>query len=1706
MKRIYKNVAFILVMLFSTVSLSGQNLPLIFQLTNPDNAPLSSVEIKIIPQGEESDTTLITDELGRIVISSFSPGDYNYEVNYGDYSIGSFSVAPGSPYAWINLDFRKATITLQDDGGNPLTDEDVSMYKVLPDGSDSLISIKKTGTDGAAEFILIDKEKYSYVALLQKETFTMNGELSKNVSAQSAHAMVSTYFGFKVDGEIVNVAAKDIFVYRKSTTGTYTIPHGDSPAKAGPYNADYNLFDSPVSCKPGTEYQARVSTSKYGALTADFSPYFNPAMSDTVYFNIKTNPGQGTGDGGDDGGDGGDSGDGEDNIILTIKTVWKDTEEPNPYMPFIVNYFGYQTNENAEGTVSIQRNVPFSVGTVLGFEPEFFTATQDTTIILYYDYGNPGPNDDFYRVKFVFRLDGERVFPSYIGNFCINSPYSGKTYLDYNTEMLISQGSYTYSFSINEFNYNGKMQGDFEIPETTSPKDTTFYIDIEKKKKVKFVVLDYNDFPLPFYSAEIFKYKNDTLLSNTDFDLSTHSGFKTDQNGTFTDYLLNGDYQIAALDSLFNFSIQSDTTIVLQRNTAMKNVYFRFLLDGKEVFPKVTQIDLSYPDKTNSFYILSTFKQDEEGVEYSSFDQPAKCLPGEYEYSFQLTDMGFNGRKYGTFQAALSAQPDTIIFIVLPIKPEVEITVLDKNLVPIRNVYGTIYKYNEDGTLNPDPFYDDFKHDMLKTGDDGVIWDKLLPGKYRYVMEDIVQRDFVVGEYDIKFQVITGVDYYTTTFFVKDTNGNPITNTLLEIRQGENFYGSNLTDENGMMKLENESGTYTYHLDYGNTEDGVYQIVKSDTTIHIVVEELVNTESIAIKGCQCLQYGESIQFFPEIAPENATYTEVNWSVDNQLYANISPKGILTANEVGLPGTVIVTATAKDNSDVFSTKEVTIKQNCNDAKIALSIGKPGVQDTTVAGGTLSLILGETDGKTENPVTWFVYQYSADETTWQNINSDPVQETSFSIDSKEYNSVDTVYFRAIAAESEELARAISETEESEDMCVSYAISTTVKCQVVDIFQNWTDSVCSSNAEVTLNLSKESLAIIEQAGTIVEWYKKTDETAGFVKVNVPQEELFNPSFTLTGKTTFKVRIMNETENFAAEFEQTINYISVSGFKIKANETVVCEGAPVELSINSTDYPAGSYKWFDGSEQPAISVSAEQKEYWAVLNACPKDTAKISLTIDDSLKVSLKADKELICNTETDKIELRAEITQGEASTFTWSPSISNATSSVSVLPVKTTQYKVTVKTALDKCPAATDSVTIVVEPGIELNLSVSENTICQDGTQQVTLTANAQNGTPAEYVWWDGTSTSEPTRTITPTENAVYSVQAKGAACPLSESVNASVKVDTPLEFSLTADKTLTCETEIEPITLSAKITKGEAGAFSWSPGIPDKTASVSVLPDKTTQYKVLIKTALNKCPAVEDSITIAVEQVIELTLAADNYDICQDSTQYITLSADVQHGEPAAYIWWDGVSTSEPARTIIPTENAVYSVQAKGTACPLSEIVFTEEIKVAMQTPVNLSAETAVINFGEATRLEAMTDYAITGPYRWYMIEDDSETLLDETDEPLFEHFPSNATTYLVKAENGACPITASLQLSIKLVDKAEIPTAFTPYDKDGLNDDFMPGYRVFIYDRYGNLICQSENGWDGTYRGKTADAGVYIYAVTMKDGRIEKGTIEVIRLK
>lgn len=110
------------------------------------------------------------------------------------------------------------------------------------------------------------------------------------------------------------------------------------------------------------------------------------------------------------------------------------------------------------------------------------------------------------------------------------------------------------------------------------------------------------------------------------------------------------------------------------------------------------------------------------------------------------------------------------------------------------------------------------------------------------------------------------------------------------------------------------------------------------------------------------------------------------------------------------------------------------------------------------------------------------------------------------------------------------------------------------------------------------------------------------------------------------------------------------------------------------------------------------------------------------------------------------------------------------------------------------------------------------------------------------------------------------------------------------------------------------------------------------------------------------------------------------------------------------------------------------------------------------------------------------------------------------FPGNDTasymvTLLVENENGCIDSTFQM-VKIHGETGVFVPNAFTP-DGDNLNEKFGPqgfgvniaGYSFKIFNRWGEVIFQSNvpfDGWNGTYKGKLVENGVYSWRLEYKD--------------
>lgn len=146
---------------------------------------------------------------------------------------------------------------------------------------------------------------------------------------------------------------------------------------------------------------------------------------------------------------------------------------------------------------------------------------------------------------------------------------------------------------------------------------------------------------------------------------------------------------------------------------------------------------------------------------------------------------------------------------------------------------------------------------------------------------------------------------------------------------------------------------------------------------------------------------------------------------------------------------------------------------------------------------------------------------------------------------------------------------------------------------------------------------------------------------------------------------------------------------------------------------------------------------------------------------------------------------------------------------------------------------------------------------------------------------------------------------------------------------------------------------------------------------------------------------------------------------------------------------------------------------------------------------------------------TGASNWLYFMGDGGVSNDAS----FIYEYADSGTYLilqqVRSEFG-CFDTAQRTLMVDFYNTRYMPDAFSPND-DGLNDRFAPvgrgihSYRMRIYNRWGELIFDTENGqasWDGTYKGAKVPPGLYAYQVTLFDHKLREthisGSLTLIR--
>ena len=150
--------------------------------------------------------------------------------------------------------------------------------------------------------------------------------------------------------------------------------------------------------------------------------------------------------------------------------------------------------------------------------------------------------------------------------------------------------------------------------------------------------------------------------------------------------------------------------------------------------------------------------------------------------------------------------------------------------------------------------------------------------------------------------------------------------------------------------------------------------------------------------------------------------------------------------------------------------------------------------------------------------------------------------------------------------------------------------------------------------------------------------------------------------------------------------------------------------------------------------------------------------------------------------------------------------------------------------------------------------------------------------------------------------------------------------------------------------------------------------------------------------------------------------------------------------------------------------------------------------------------------------------WEMATDeDFENVILQYNQDEVDYNFNDAGTYYMRyyVANAAGTCESYGETYRILVSESELvcPNIFSPGSTEGVNDVWKVSYKslvdfhCWIFNRWGTCVCEFTDpgsGWDGTYKGRLVDTGVYYYVVTAtgSDGvkYKKRGDITILRYK
>lgn len=591
-----------------------------------------------------------------------------------------------------------------------------------------------------------------------------------------------------------------------------------------------------------------------------------------------------------------------------------------------------------------------------------------------------------------------------------------------------------------------------------------------------------------------------------------------------------------------------------------------------------------------------------------------------------------------------------------------------------------------------------------------------------------------------------------------------------------------------------------------------------------------------------------------------------------------------------------------------------------------------------------------------------------------------------------------------------------------------------------------------------------------------------------------LSNPNAVATSGTYY----IQTVSGGCSDIEPVVVTVNASPNLIITNPAAVCQPNTVDVtaaSVTSGSTGAGTLTyWTDIDATVSLSnpdvVNAGGTYYIQSTAGSCSDIEAVTVTINTTPVLTITTPV-AVCSPNTIDLTdpaVTAGSTGGGTLSYWTNAGATTILSNPNAVATSGTYY---IQSANGAC---TDIEPVTITVNVTPNLTITNPpAACTPNMVDLTassVTAGSTGGGSLTY-WTDASATIALTGENAVSASGTYYIQASSAGC--TDIAPVTVTINTTPSLVIT-DPAAVCSPNTVDLT-SAAVTAGSTGGGTltyWTNA--GATTSLTTPSSVTTSGTYYIQANNSGCIDIAPVIvTINAQPQLVIT---DPAAVCSPLTVDIT-AAGVTSGSTNAgslTYWTDASATNALSSPTSVSATGTYYIQAVSNGCTDIAPVVATINPLPPAPPAGTDA-----TYCSTWEFALMAASGSGGTYTWY--SDAALTNVLETGPTLAPSNVIGTTSYYVTETLLGCEGPASVVVITVNNCEITVPTAFTP-DGDGTNEYWeivdldltYPNNLVMVYNRWGNLLYQSEKGnysgkpWNGTFEGKSMPVGSYYFII------------------